>query len=130
MYQGHVSAALVLGGVDVTGPHLHTIYLHGSSDTLPFATMGSGSLATMAIFESGYREGLTREEGVSLVTKAICSGIFNDLGRYGKKEYPRNHLTPNPRTYISSKSYTFSKKNVTPWLLRKRGFIWCDFLIP
>ncbi|KAJ0631320.1 putative proteasome endopeptidase complex [Helianthus annuus] len=24
-YQGHVSAALVLGGVDVTGPHLHTV---------------------------------------------------------------------------------------------------------
>lgn len=28
-YQGHVSAALVLGGVDVTGPHLYTIYPHG-----------------------------------------------------------------------------------------------------
>lgn len=24
-YQGYVSAALVLGGVDVTGPHLHTV---------------------------------------------------------------------------------------------------------
>lgn len=24
-YQGHVQAALVLGGVDVTGPHLHTV---------------------------------------------------------------------------------------------------------
>ncbi|KAM0028280.1 putative proteasome endopeptidase complex [Helianthus debilis subsp. tardiflorus] len=121
-YQGHVSAALVLGGVDVTGPHLHTIYPHGPTDTLLFATMGSGSLAAMAIFESEYREGLTREEGVNLVTKAICSGIFNDLGsgsnvdvcviEKGKKEYRRNHLTPNPRTYISSKSYTFSKKTV------------------
>ncbi|GMP46135.1 hypothetical protein CsSME_00014408 [Camellia sinensis var. sinensis] len=58
-YQGHVSAALVLGGVDVTGPHLHTIYPHGSTDTLPFATMGSGSLAAMSVFESKYREGLT-----------------------------------------------------------------------
>ncbi|KAI3728359.1 hypothetical protein L6452_16993 [Arctium lappa] len=119
-YQGHVSAALVLGGVDVTGPHLHTIYPHGSTDTLPFATMGSGSLAAMAIFESEYREGLTRDEGVNLVTKAICSGIFNDLGsgsnvdvcviEKGKKEYLRNHLTPNPRTYVSSRGYTFSKK--------------------
>lgn len=24
-YQGYVQAALVLGGVDVTGPHLHTV---------------------------------------------------------------------------------------------------------
>lgn len=35
------------------------IYPHGSTDTLPFATMGSGSLAAMAIFESKYKEGLT-----------------------------------------------------------------------
>lgn len=35
------------------------IYPHGSTDTLPYATMGSGSLAAMAIFESKYREGLS-----------------------------------------------------------------------
>ncbi|KAF9589296.1 hypothetical protein IFM89_022366 [Coptis chinensis] len=58
-YQGHVSAALVLGGVDITGPHLHNIYPHGSTDTLPYATMGSGSLAAMAMFESNYKEGLS-----------------------------------------------------------------------
>ncbi|OMO86319.1 Proteasome, subunit alpha/beta [Corchorus olitorius] len=57
-YQGHVQAALVLGRVDVTGPHFHTIYPHGSTDALPFAMMGSGSLAVMAVFESKYREGL------------------------------------------------------------------------
>ncbi|CDP13255.1 unnamed protein product [Coffea canephora] len=119
-YQGYVSAALVLGGVDFTGPHLHTIYPHGSTDTLPFATMGSGSLAAMAVFESKYREGLTRDEGVQLVAEAISSGIFNDLGSgsnvdicvltKGHKEYLRNHLQPNPRTYISEKGYSFSKK--------------------
>jgi len=43
-YQGHVGCALVLGGVDVTGPHLYQIYPHGSTDKLPFTTMGSGSL--------------------------------------------------------------------------------------
>ncbi|CAM8899776.1 hypothetical protein QQ045_009932 [Rhodiola kirilowii] len=119
-YQGHVSAALVLGGVDVTGPHLHTIYPHGSTDTLPFATMGSGSLAAMAVFESEYKEGLTREQGIDLVTKAVCSGIFNDMGSgsnvdvcvitKGKTEYLRNHHMPNVRTYVSPAGYTFSKK--------------------
>ncbi|KAK6160345.1 hypothetical protein DH2020_003726 [Rehmannia glutinosa] len=114
-YQGHVSAALVLGGVDVTGPHLHTIYPHGSTDTLPFATMGSGSLAAMAVFESKYREGLSRDEGVTLVAEAICSGIFNDLGSGSnvdiwEKEYLRNYMLPNPRTYVSEKGYSFSKK--------------------
>ncbi|PHT75887.1 Proteasome subunit beta type-7 [Capsicum annuum] len=118
-YQGHVSAALVLGGVDVTGPHLHTIYPHGSTDTLPYATMGSGSLAAMAIFESKYREGMSRDEGIKLVAEAILSGVFNDLGSgsnvdicvitKGNTEYLRNHLSPNPRTY-PQKGYPFSKK--------------------
>ncbi|KAG2708078.1 hypothetical protein I3843_05G159300 [Carya illinoinensis] len=119
-YQGYVQAALVLGGVDANGPHLHTIYPHGSTDTLPFATMGSGSLAAMAVFESKYHEGLTKDEGINLVCEAICSGIFNDLGSgsnvdvcvitKGHKEYLRNHQLPNPRTYVSSKGFSFPKK--------------------
>lgn len=44
-----MSAALVLGGVDITGPHLYNIYPHGSSDKLPYLTMGSGSLAAMSV---------------------------------------------------------------------------------
>ncbi|KAG6720098.1 hypothetical protein I3842_03G041800 [Carya illinoinensis] len=113
---GYVQAALVLGEVDVTGPYLHTIHPHGSTDILPFATMGSGSLAAMAIFESKYREGLTREEGVNLVVEAIFSGIFNDLGSgsnvdvCGHKEYLRNHLLPNPRTFVNPKGFSFPKK--------------------
>lgn len=39
----------MLGGVDVTGPHLYNIYPHGSSDKLPYLTMGSGSLAAMSV---------------------------------------------------------------------------------
>ena len=54
-HQGHVSAALVLGGVDSTGSHLFTIAPHGSTDKLPYVTMGSGSLAAMAVFESSWR---------------------------------------------------------------------------
>jgi len=81
--------------------------------------MGSGSLAAMAMFESRYREGMTREEGIKLVCQAICSGIFNDLGSgsnvdvcvitKGQREYLRNYELPNPRTYVSSKGYSFAK---------------------
>ena len=79
-HQGHISAALVLGGVDVEGPHLFTVYPHGSTDSLPFATMGSGSLNAMAVFEADYREGMGEEEAVALVARAVRAGIFNDLG--------------------------------------------------
>ncbi|KAL2782036.1 proteasome subunit beta type-7 precursor [Daubentonia madagascariensis] len=79
-YQGYIGAALVLGGVDVTGPHLYSIYPHGSTDKLPYVTMGSGSLAAMAVFEDKFRPNMEEEEAKKLVSEAIAAGIFNDLG--------------------------------------------------
>lgn len=79
-YMGYVSAALVLGGVDFSGPHLYCVYPHGSSSVLPYVTMGSGSLAAMAVFEDRYRPDMEREEAMLLVRDAIAAGIFNDLG--------------------------------------------------
>jgi len=81
-YMGYVSAALVLGGVDSTGPHLHTVWPHGSTSTVPFVTMGSGSLAAMAVFENEYtrKEQINEEQAMEMVKRAILSGIMNDLG--------------------------------------------------
>uniref|UniRef100_A0A3Q1FLB2 Proteasome subunit beta n=1 Tax=Acanthochromis polyacanthus TaxID=80966 RepID=A0A3Q1FLB2_9TELE len=44
-YQGHVGSSLIIGGVDVTGPHLYSVYPHGSYDKLPFLTMGMYAIA-------------------------------------------------------------------------------------
>lgn len=57
-YQGHVGAALILGGHDLDGPQLYCIYPHGSSEKLKYTTMGSGSLAAMAVFESRWKPDL------------------------------------------------------------------------
>ncbi|KAJ8598071.1 hypothetical protein CTAYLR_005559 [Chrysophaeum taylorii] len=105
-YQGHISAALVLGGVDCKGPHLYQIYPHGSTSKLPYVTMGSGSLAAMSVFETGYRDGMAEAEAVALVKDAIFGGIFNDLGsgsncditiirQGGVPEVRRGYETPN-----------------------------------
>ena len=32
------------------------------------------------------------------------------LAMQGHKEYLRNYMEPNPRTYVSSKGYSFTKK--------------------
>lgn len=58
-YHGYIGAALILGGVDLGGPALYSIYPHGSVDNLPYLTMGSGSLAAIAVFEKGWREDLS-----------------------------------------------------------------------
>lgn len=108
-YQGYIGCALVLGGVDVTGPHLYQIYPHGSTDNLPFTTMGSGSLCAMSILEAEYKSGMTIKEGMDLVAKAIKAGIFNDLGSGGNVDIcvitkdggkiHRNIEKPNPRKF-------------------------------
>jgi len=79
-YQGHIGAALVLGGVDRTGSHIYCIYPHGSTDTLPYATMGSGSLAAMAVLESKWKPDLDLDTAVDMMREAITAGITNDLG--------------------------------------------------
>ncbi|KAJ0077424.1 hypothetical protein Patl1_35848 [Pistacia atlantica] len=91
-YQGYVQAALVLGGVDCTGPHLHTIYPHGSTDTLPFATMGSGSLAAMAMFESKYKEGLTLAWGSTETMQRLNATVLATKRRAQARSYLSRYL--------------------------------------
>lgn len=79
-YQGYVGAYLVLGGVDDDGSHLHTVWAQGSTSTLPYVTMGSGSLAAMSIFEAEFKKDMTKEEAMELVQRGILSGINNDMG--------------------------------------------------
>ncbi|KAJ3118648.1 proteasome core particle subunit beta 2 [Phlyctochytrium bullatum] len=130
-YQGHIGAALVLGGFDVTGPQLFTIYPHGSTDKLPYVTMGSGSLAAMSVFESKWKDGLTRDEAVELVKDAIEAGVFNDLGSgsnvdvcvitKGSTEYLRNYRRPNERG-PKEQSYKFTKGTTTFLTEKKLNF--------
>lgn len=118
-YQGNVSAALVLGGVDCNGGSLYTIYPHGSTDNLPYVTMGSGSLNAMAVFESSYKADMTKEEAMKLVHDAIMSGINNDLGSGGSvdmmvitkdgAEPHRNYSRPNLRTFRKPGGFKFPR---------------------
>ncbi len=129
-YQGYVSAALVLGGVDNTGPHIYSIHPHGSTDKIPYATMGSGSLAAMSVFESRWRPDMNEEEGKKLVRDAIAAGIFNDLGsgsnvdlciiRKGSTEYLRNYELSNQKgkrnldySYKRGTTGVFNVKKIT-----------------
>ncbi|XP_042868033.1 proteasome subunit beta type-7-like [Penaeus japonicus] len=79
-YQGHIGAALVLGGVDKNGFHIYSIHPHGSTDRLPYTTMGSGSLAAMSVFEARWKPDMELDEAKQLVRDAIAGGVFNDLG--------------------------------------------------
>nr|CAH7742101.1 unnamed protein product [Callosobruchus chinensis] len=117
-YQGYIGAALILGGVDTEGSHLYMIYPHGSSDKLPYVTMGSGSLAAIAVFESRWRKDMDEEEGKQLVRDAIAAGIFNDLGsgsnvdlcviKKGEVDYRRTYEEANKKG-IKQGNYKYPK---------------------
>lgn len=79
-YQGHVGASLIVGGVDVTGSHLYSVYPHGSYDKLPYVTAGSGAAAAVAVFEDRFKPNMEYDEALALVRDAVCAGIFCDLG--------------------------------------------------
>lgn len=117
-YQGHIGAYLVVAGVDPTGVGLFTVHAHGSTDKLPYVTMGSGSLAAMAVFESQWKAKLTQEEAVKLAADAIEAGIWNDLGSGSNVDVAiitkdmttlkRNYIKPNERSQ-KQKSYKFAR---------------------
>ncbi|PGH04646.1 hypothetical protein AJ80_08480 [Polytolypa hystricis UAMH7299] len=118
-HQGYIGAYLVVAGVDPTGVGLYTVHAHGSTDKLPYVTMGSGSLAAMSVFETTWKPNLTRKEAIDLCAKAIKSGIFNDLGSGSnvdvcviEKGLPakllRNYMKPNERGK-KERSYMFPR---------------------
>ena len=83
------------------------MHAHGSTDKLPYVTMGSGSLAAMSVFETQWTNNLTREDAIEICSKAIDAGIFNDLGSGSNvdvcviteknTELLRNYKKPNQR---------------------------------
>ena len=118
-YQGHIGAYLVVAGVDPTGVGLFTVHAHGSTDKLPYVTMGSGSLAAMAVFETTWKANCTRDEAIKVCAEAIQAGIFNDLGsgsnvdvcviEKGKPtQLMRNYIKPNERSK-KERNYRFQR---------------------
>jgi 20S proteasome subunit beta 2 len=118
-YQGHLGAYLIVAGVDPTGAHLLSVQAHGSTDIGKYQSLGSGSLAAMAILETNFRENMSRDEAIKLCSDAIEAGIWNDLGsgsnvdvcvmEVGKDaQLYRNYLTPNVRSE-KSRSYKFPR---------------------
>jgi len=119
-YQGYIGAALIIGGVDSTGPHLLSIAPHGSSSKANFTSMGSGCLAAISVLERGWKENMDLEDAKNLVTSAILAGIMNDLGSGSNVDLCvlTKDNTENIRSYKigqsageKQKSYTYKPKS-------------------
>jgi proteasome beta subunit len=72
-------ADLIIGGVDQTGPHLYSVDpVGGMIDEKKVVSTGSGSPVAYGVLESGYKEGMSMDEGIELAVKAIFGAIRRD----------------------------------------------------
>ena len=89
---------------------------------MPYHTTGSGSLAAMAIMETRYKDGMTKDEAINLCVAAIEAGIYHDLGSgsnvdvcvitRGKVEYLRNLKHDNFKVFSKPGGYQFKPDRV------------------
>jgi len=75
----------ILGGVDKDGMHVYSIDPAGGAEEDKFTSTGSGSPVAYGVLEDGYKDGMTRDEGVRLVVRAIRAARERDVFSGGKK---------------------------------------------
>ena len=75
----------ILGGVDKDGYHIYSIDPAGGAEEDKFTSTGSGSPIAYGVLEDGYRDGLTRDEGIRLAVRAVRSARERDVFSGGKK---------------------------------------------
>lgn len=110
-HNGNISVALILGGYDTMGPQLYSIHPHGSTESLPFISMGSGSLSAMSVIENSYSMSLNLNSALILIKESILAGIFNDMGSGNSIDLCivlKNSLIFNRNTWTSNDIYSLN----------------------
>ena len=74
----------LLGGVDHEGAKVYDIFPDGSiTEVEDFISSGSGSVMAYGVLETLYKPGITMDEGVNLVLKAINAALQRDSASGG-----------------------------------------------
>ena len=74
-----LSVQILLGGVDDTGPHVYALDPFGSLTEEKSVSTGSGSPLAYGVLEDKYREGMTIEELLPIVFKAVGVAMKRDV---------------------------------------------------
>lgn len=70
---------VIIGGYDDEGYHLYSLDPFGSAIEDDMIATGSGSPVAYGVLESGYRSGMSLEEGLVLAVKAINAAIRRNV---------------------------------------------------
>ena len=69
---------LIIGGVDLTGPHIFALDPAGGAIEDIYTTTGSGSPYVFGVLEDNYKEGISVEEGIDLAIRALTAAMKRD----------------------------------------------------
>lgn len=70
---------LIIGGYDETGGHIYSIDPVGGLEEDDFTSTGSGSPIAFGVLENEYKEGLSKDDGIRLVVRAIRAARERDI---------------------------------------------------
>ncbi|MEM7819373.1 MAG: archaeal proteasome endopeptidase complex subunit beta [Candidatus Aenigmatarchaeota archaeon] len=77
-------AMLIIGGVDKDGYHIYSIDPVGGVEEDKYTSTGSGSPMAYGVLEDGFKDNLTKEEGIRLAVRAIRSARERDVFSGGR----------------------------------------------
>ncbi len=71
-------AHMIVGGIDLEGPHLFNVDFYGTITEEDYLATGSGSPVAISVIEEGYRQDLSLEEGKLLVISGMVAALSRD----------------------------------------------------
>jgi proteasome beta subunit len=74
-----LATQVLVGGIDETGPHVFNLDPYGSLTEEKSVSTGSGSPVAYGILEDKYREGMTIDEILPTVAKAVNAAMKRDV---------------------------------------------------
>jgi proteasome beta subunit len=74
-----LATQVLVGGVDETGPHVFNLDPFGSLNEEKSVATGSGSPIAYGVLEDKYREGMTVEEALPIIVKAVNAAMKRDV---------------------------------------------------
>jgi len=72
-------AQVLVGGIDETGPHVFNLDPFGSSVEDKITSTGSGSPLAIGVLEDKFKEGMTVEQALPVVARAVNAAMKRDV---------------------------------------------------
>ncbi len=107
-------AHMIVGGIDLEGPHLFNVDFYGTLTEEDYLATGSGSPVAISVIEEGYRQDMSLDEGKLLVISGMIAALSRDSATGDGIDL----------TLVSKEGVHFSSKDEVQSLIDRIGRRW------